>query len=862
MRIRSLFASGVLRMARGHSMVRACALVVLLATAFLGGCFPAGGHHGEGPANAVIDLTTDVTVNNLPDGPNLTFTDGSSATLHFAISNSGNKPSDQGITVQITLAGGITFVSYASVTTGSWTCSDSGPGITCTSSASVPGLTNGMPVFTITVSVAGNASGNEQLSVSTATPDGNPSMSSGAKGVIFEAPTPDIGSLNPTSGAAGTAVTISGSGFGATRGSSTVSFGGTNATTITSWSATTIVADVPAGAATGNVIVTVGGMASNGLSFAVSPTGPEITSLNPNVGPVGTAVTISGSNFASSQGSSTVSFGGTNATTITSWTATSIVADVPSGATTGEVVVTVGGAASNGVNFTVTAAACASGGNAAGMLAGDYAFREQGFLASSGAFVAFAGRFHADGVNTVSNGLIEYNSLGSQTSGGTPVAFTGCFTLSSASPSAEPALGTMTMVNSGAGLNYTIAVAVRTNGDGNFINFDFPQIVLGAGNFEQQCPNAANATCPAFSNADISGGYGLAFDGFNTRTATSNVSAVGRFTAGAQSLTNAVMDISTSGGAVALNDAFSGSYNVTDAANGRVQATADVTYNNGSANGTAETFDLGCYLAGINSSGKATAMYCLGLDTATASLPLLSGRIVGQSMPVGGWTATNAAPASNASVVWSTGINGSGSPRTAVGQLSYNTGAATVTISQDENSGGSYTFSQFTEDISVASNGRLEVTLSGSLDASCYLIDAGKGFCVNEANNAALVFLVPQQVEPSGGFAAADFQNSFALATLLPMTTRVGDVAGLATSDSSSGTLSGSEYRSETSGVTTPNLSGSYAIASVSDAAVGRVTLTQTSPSADTVILYIIDANTAVAVSTTDPEPAAVYFQH
>ena len=81
--------------------------------------------------------------------------------------------------------------------------------------------------------------------------------------------------------------------------------------------------------------------------------GPGITSLSPTTGLVGAAVTVTGTNFGSSQGTSTVKFNGTTAT-VTSWSATSIVTSVPSGATTGNVVVTVGGVASNGVSFTVT----------------------------------------------------------------------------------------------------------------------------------------------------------------------------------------------------------------------------------------------------------------------------------------------------------------------------------------------------------------------------------------------------------------------------------------------------------------------------------------------------------------------------
>ena len=163
---------------------------------------------------------------------------------------------------------------------------------------------------------------------------------------------PAITSINPTSGAIGSSVTITGTNLGASQGTSTVTFNGIAATP-TSWTATSIVVPVPAGATTGNVAVTVGGVASNGVSFTVTSPGPSITGLNPTSGLTGSSVTITGANFGATQGTSTVKFNGTTATP-TSWTATSIVAPVPAGATTGNVLVTVGGVISNGVNFTVT----------------------------------------------------------------------------------------------------------------------------------------------------------------------------------------------------------------------------------------------------------------------------------------------------------------------------------------------------------------------------------------------------------------------------------------------------------------------------------------------------------------------------
>src|SRR5215212_8075995 len=81
---------------------------------------------------------------------------------------------------------------------------------------------------------------------------------------------------------------------------------------------------------------------------------PSLTSLSPNIGPVGLSVTLTGSNFGSVQGGSTVTFNGTAATAASSWSPTSISAFVPTGATTGPVVVNVGGQASNSLSFTLT----------------------------------------------------------------------------------------------------------------------------------------------------------------------------------------------------------------------------------------------------------------------------------------------------------------------------------------------------------------------------------------------------------------------------------------------------------------------------------------------------------------------------
>ena len=163
---------------------------------------------------------------------------------------------------------------------------------------------------------------------------------------------PTINSISPASGTVGTQVTLTGANFGATQGSSTLSLG--PAATITTWSDTQIVFNVPQGATPGQqtIWLFVDSVAATENFTVNSQASPTITTMSPASGPTGTQVTIIGSGFGSIQGTNTLTFNGV-AATVASWTDTSISASVPPGATSGNVVVTVGGQASNGLPFTI-----------------------------------------------------------------------------------------------------------------------------------------------------------------------------------------------------------------------------------------------------------------------------------------------------------------------------------------------------------------------------------------------------------------------------------------------------------------------------------------------------------------------------
>ena len=121
---------------------------------------------------------------------------------------------------------------------------------------------------------------------------------------------------------------ITGTNFAA---GATVTFGGTAATNVVIASGTQITATTPAHAA-GAVAVSVtvnsqSGSLANGFTYNAAPT---VSSVSPNNGPAagGTAVTITGANFAAG---ATVTFGGTAATNVVVVSGTQITATTPAG---------------------------------------------------------------------------------------------------------------------------------------------------------------------------------------------------------------------------------------------------------------------------------------------------------------------------------------------------------------------------------------------------------------------------------------------------------------------------------------------------------------------------------------------------
>src|SRR5580658_1755372 len=265
------------------------------------------------PAGSAGAVTVTVTVSGLSGSLSNGFTYAVAPTVSSVSPTSGSTAGGTAVTIT-----GTNFATGATVTFGSAAATNvtvvSGTSITATTPAGSAGA------VTVTVTNPGALSG---------------SLASGFTYVVA----PTVTSVSPNSGpaAGGTAVTITGTNFAS---GATVTFGSTAATNVTVVSSTSITATAPAGSA-GAVTVKVNvngqsGSLSNGFTYVVAPT---VSSVSPTSGSTagGTAVTITGTNFATG---ATVTFGSTAATNVTVVSGTSITATTPAGSA-GAVTVTV-----------------------------------------------------------------------------------------------------------------------------------------------------------------------------------------------------------------------------------------------------------------------------------------------------------------------------------------------------------------------------------------------------------------------------------------------------------------------------------------------------------------------------------------
>ncbi len=163
-----------------------------------------------------------------------------------------------------------------------------------------------------------------------------------------------ITAINPTSGIVGSSVTITGSGFSNSATANIVKFNDIPAI-VSAASTTSLTVTVPANATTGTISVTHETKSAISPNFTVLQL-PEVTSLVPNSGVVGSTIEINGNHFGTSCEDITVRFNDVQASII-SCSSNKLVVKVPAGTTSGTVSITTNaGTATNLITFTVVTA--------------------------------------------------------------------------------------------------------------------------------------------------------------------------------------------------------------------------------------------------------------------------------------------------------------------------------------------------------------------------------------------------------------------------------------------------------------------------------------------------------------------------
>ena len=152
---------------------------------------------------------------------------------------------------------------------------------------------------------------------------------------------PRISSVSPQTVRTNTVVTVSGSNFGSSRGSSSVRIGSVTipSSAFTSWSNTRIRFRVPTNVRSGNVTVRTSAGTSNAIRLEI--TSPYLASVSPSRVKLGDRLTLTGTNFGSRRGSGYVLFTPnvwpTSSSDYVTWSDSRIVVKVPAGAQSGDV---------------------------------------------------------------------------------------------------------------------------------------------------------------------------------------------------------------------------------------------------------------------------------------------------------------------------------------------------------------------------------------------------------------------------------------------------------------------------------------------------------------------------------------------
>ena len=447
------------------------------------------------------------------------------------------------------------------------------------------------------------------------------------------------------------------------------------------------------------------------------------------------------------------------------------------------------------------------------LLNGNYAFQVNGFD-PNGHFMA-AGSFVADGAGNLTNGVIDTNDPANLQ---LDQSFSGTYLIGLDN------LGTLTFTS----LGRTFALAMMSDGNARIIEFD----ATGA----QAAGVLLKQDTSAFSAAQIVGTFAFGFLGADPEG--NRFGVAGEFTAqfvAGDSGDLSAGELDSDGSAGPANHAFTGGYSIpTPAANGR--GTMSITV-----------------------SGQGTTNYSFYVVSASELLAIEIDQVAGQgrrlvSGSILKQTGSFQASSLGASVFETTALETSASSATPQSQVGLLTAPTTgnLTISADQNSGGTLSSLSKSGTYSVASNGRVTLMNSGiaTPDPVLYLVGQNQGFIIGSDPGVIFGFL-ESQTPP---FTAASLSGTYAGGSIVPTTAGANNQVDFANADGVSTVTFNTEANGP--GGLNPNQSstGSYSLASS-----GRGVLTVNGSEA--AIFYMVSPTEFWSLLTS-ADGAVELFQH
>ncbi len=441
-----------------------------------------------------------------------------------------------------------------------------------------------------------------------------------------------------------------------------------------------------------------------------------------------------------------------------------------------------------------------------GVLNGSYAFSFAGYV--DGFPFVWAGSFVADGGGNITSGIYDLNCTCGLSSG---AQITGTYSI------AADGMGSITL-NGGS---YHLLVAVGSAEDMRIIamNQNGSQGTWGSGVIRQQNP-------ADFNFAALAGNWALGAQGFDPNNPEA---AVGSYHQDSQgNVTNGSADRNDFG--TVNHYTFNGGPTGGIDANGRVIQQFD--------NGGGTVTKSAAYIISANE------LLSVGIDAQGA---LITGGALRQSSDL------NNGSLNGVGVFRGSRQAGAmGNPHSDAQVGTFNTdGAGNITLTEDDNNGGSVTQQLTgTGTYAVSPNGRTPIGL-GQSSVTCYVIGLNQGWCVNSSGGASVIYFEPQAAGP---FSDASWSGEFLGGTLPAYVPGIfGQLDSISTDGG--GNLAATYTQSGSNGtVLNQTLSATYAI----DHA-GHITISQ---NGNLIYLgYVVGPN-KVEVISTDGNPRTSIEQH